>query len=196
MPPKAKKEKTNKTEASFKTPTPPRRAKLAKANELSLEDESAIYEGWRVYSEQGVENFESEKDGVCPTNKIRSVFKVLNLEPKSRKDMDEFLEILDPESDGYVTYSHFLELAAIQMNSKSEDTKAEEVDKAFRLFTHGQSRPITYQDLRRTANLLTQEVSDDVLRAMIVRANGGQDVSAGVDRDQFQQVMSRAGVFS
>lgn len=193
MPPKAKREKP---EATFKVPTPPRRAKLAKANELSLEDESAIYEGWKVYSEQNVEGFESEKDGVCPTDKIKAVFQMLSLEPKSRKDMDEFLEILDPESDGYVTYPHFLELAAIQTHAKSEETKADEVDKAFKLFTHGQSRPITYQDLRRTAGLLSHEVSDDVLRAMILRANGGSDVSAGVDRDQFQRVMSKAGVFS
>ena len=188
MPPK-KKSNTSKP------PTRGPRAKLAKENELLPEDELQIYEAWNLYSEEDVAGFEAEKEKVCPTSKVSFIFKILNIEPRSKKESDEFLEILDPESEGYVTYAHFVELAAIQINSKSAETKDAEVEKNYKLFTMGQQRPITYSDLRRVAGLLNQDVSDDVLKAMIIEANGGNMVADGVDMDQFRKIMSRAGVF-
>lgn len=118
-----------------------------------------------------------------------------NVAPKSRTDLNEFLEILDPDSEGYVTYPHFVELCALQINNKSDETKAAEVDSAFRLFTKGKERSITLQDLRVVAQTLKEDVSDDVLEAMILEANGGQDVRNGVDVEAFKEVMIRAGAF-
>ena len=39
------------------------------------------------------------------------------------------------------------------------------------------------------------EVGDDLLRDMILEANGGDGVAAGVNVEQFRDVLSRAGVF-
>lgn len=146
-------------------------------------------------AEDEVEGFEDEKDGVVATGKIRSVMRALGIEPKSQPDMDEYIDILDPESDGYVTYQHFVELAAIQINNKSDETKDEEVQTAYKLFTLGSDRSITFQDLKRIAGLLNQDVSDDVLKAMILEANQGNEVKSGVSLDQFREVLTRAGVF-
>ena len=51
--------------------------------------------------------------------------------------------------------------------------------------------------LRRVARELKMdgEVGEAVLRDMILEANGGSGVGAGVGRDQFEGVMRRAGVF-
>ncbi|KAK5094284.1 hypothetical protein LTR70_004176 [Exophiala xenobiotica] len=159
-----------------------RRSKLAKDNDLSIEDEREIREAWAIYRDDSVEGYEDEKEGVIPTSKVKMVMIALGIEPKSQKDMDEYIEILDPESEGYVTYTHFVELAAIQINNKSDETKDEEVEKAFKLFTSG--------------GLLNQDVGDDVLKAMIVEANGGNNVGSGVDMEHFREVMSRAGIFT
>lgn len=190
MPPK------RKAAAPPKSAPKPRRSKLAKDNDLSAEDEREIQEAWSMCRENDVEGFEDEKEGVISTSKVKVVMKALGIAPKSQKDMDEYLEILDPESDGYVTYPHFVELAAIQINNRSDETKDEEVEKAFKLFTSGNERPITFGDLRRIAGLLNQDVSDDVLKAMILEANGGSGIGTGVDMDQFREVMSRAGIFA
>lgn len=125
-----------------------------------------------------------------------TILRALGIAPKSKTELDEFLSILDPESDGYVTYSHFLELAAIQINSKSDEAKDEEVEKAFKLFTKGKDNPIRLSDLRQVASTLKEDVSDDVLKAMILEANGGAGIGQGVNMEHFKEVMTRAGVFS
>ncbi|KAK5939078.1 hypothetical protein PMZ80_008381 [Knufia obscura] len=194
MPPKRKAPAT--TTPKPKAAPKSRRSKLAKDNNLTTEDEREILEAWHIYSDLSISNYSDEKEGVIPTSKVKTVMKALGIEPKSQADMDEYIEILDPEDEGYVTYAHFVELAAIQINNKSDETRDEEVEKAFKLFTVGGERPITFGDLRRIAGLLNQDVGDDVLKAMIVEANGGKNVGSGVDMEQFREVMSRAGVFT
>ena len=114
--------------------------------------------------------------------------------------MNEFIETLDPDSSGYVSYPHFLALCALQLKSKTDETKAEEVDTAFQLFTHGQVNTdgdtvINLNDLRAVARTLKEDVSDDVLKAMILEANGGKGIGKGVDVEDFRAIMTRAGVF-
>jgi Ca2+-binding EF-hand superfamily protein len=114
--------------------------------------------------------------------------------------MQEFIETLDPESEGYVTYPHLLALCAIQLKSKTDETKEEEIETAFNLFhpatgPGAQERVIKMQDLRAVARVLKEEVSDDVLKAMILEANGGKGIGAGVSMEDFKEIMTRAGVF-
>ena len=114
--------------------------------------------------------------------------------------MHEFIETLDPESEGYVTYEHLLALCAIQLKSKTEKTKAEEIEIAFNLFHPGHGaggleQAIRLQDLRAVAKVLKEDVSDDVLKAMILEANGGKGIGAGVSMEDFQAIMTRIGVF-
>ncbi len=49
--------------------------------------------------------------------------------------------------------------------------------------------------LRRIAKELKEDVSDDVMRDMILEANGGDGVNRGVGMPDFEGVMRRAGVF-
>lgn len=73
---------------------------------------------------------------------------------------------------------------------------AEEVDAAFRLFTRGTDGPITLGHLRRIARELKEEsAGEELLRDMILEANGGEGVNAGVSQEQFREVLERAGVF-
>lgn len=120
----------------------------------------------------------------------------MGVAPKNRSELNEFTSILDPEGEGYVTYPHFVELCAIQLNNRTAETKDEEVEKAFKLFTKGVDRSITLYDLRQTASILKEDISDDVLKAMILEANNGSGVGQGIDVEQFREIMTRAGVFS
>jgi hypothetical protein len=43
--------------------------------------------------------------------------------------------------------------------------------------------------------LLKEDVSDDLLRDMILEANGGAGVGEGVERDEFEGIMRRAGAW-
>lgn len=72
-----------------------------------------------------------------------------------------------------------------------------EVDTAFRLFTRGTDGPITLGHLRGIARELKEDanVGEDLLRDMILEANGGAGVNAGVSKEEFWDVLKRAGVF-
>ena len=95
-----------------------------------------------------------------------------------------------------MTYPNFVAVCALKINARSEDSKAEEVNTAFNLFTKGTDGPITIAHLRRIARELKEEVSDEMLRNMILEANGGAGLSKGVAVEDFMSVMTRAGVFS
>lgn len=94
-----------------------------------------------------------------------------------------------------MTYQNFLAVCALKINSRTDDSKAEEIDAAYRLFTKGSEGPITLPHLRRVARELKEDVSDEMLRNMILEANGGAGLSKGVGVEDFEGVMIRAGVF-
>ena len=49
--------------------------------------------------------------------------------------------------------------------------------------------------LKGVAKALKEDVDEDVLRDMIIEANGGAGVGMGVERDEFESVLRRAGVW-
>lgn len=109
--------------------------------------------------------------------------------------MSSFLDALDPDNEGYAPYGPFVSICALKLHNRTDDSVAEEVETAFRLFTKGTNGPITAVHLRRVAKELKEDVSDEMLRGMILEANGGAGVNKGVGLDDFEGVMRRAGVF-
>lgn len=89
-------------------------------------------------------------------------------------------------------------VAALQMNraknERDEEEQNEEVEKAYALFTRGEEREITIADLRRVAKELREDVPESVLRDMVREAKGGP--LGAVGKEEFENVMRRAGVFS
>lgn len=92
-------------------------------------------------------------------------------------------------------------ICALKLHARDDDSAAHaaEVDEAFALFTAtattAGSSVITMAHLKRVAATLKQDVTDDLLRDMILEANGGAGVGKGVGRDEFEVVMRRAGVW-
>lgn len=115
----------------------------------------------------------------------------------SATELRELTDTVDPAGEGFVSYEHFVAVAALKLQSRSEESQREEVEMAFRLFARGEGQGrITVADLRRVARELKEEVGEQVLRDMIMEANGGGGASKGVGVGEFEGVMRRAGVFS
>lgn len=121
----------------------------------------------------------------------------LGIPPSSPAELAEFTSILDPDGDGFATYEPFFAICALKFHAQDRDGAAHdaEVDEAFRLFTNNQDGPITLAHLRRVAAVLKEEVDEEVLKDMILEANGGAGVVRGVKVDEFDDVMRRAGVW-
>lgn len=115
--------------------------------------------------------------------------------PPSASELKEFVSILDPDNDGYATYEPFFAICALKFHSQDRNEHEGELDEAFRLFTNNQEGPITLAHLRRVAAVLKEDVDEDLLKDMILEANGGAGVVRGVKIDEFDEVMRRAGVW-
>ena len=85
----------------------------------------------------------------------------------------------------------------MKLNNRSEESQQKEVEDAFNLFTKmgGEDGKITMTCLRRVAKALKEDISDQVLKDMLLEANGGSGVGRGVGLKDFEGVMRRAGVF-
>lgn len=171
---------------------------------MSLEKDTEIRSAWDAFRTLNVPNFEDHKEGVIRTEDVKKALAAQGLKLKP-SDLTEAVEILDPESEGIVTFEQFFEVSAIyqnQTNDSGDDSDGNdgessahqtEIEEAFKLFTKGYNRPITVQDLREVARTLKEDVDESVLRAMILEANGNKGVSSGVNRDDFADVAARAG---
>ncbi|KAF6805242.1 calmodulin [Colletotrichum sojae] len=176
-------------------PPRPRASKLAKEHNISAQEEREIREAFSLFAEPSPDH---GREGAIPTSDVRSALAALGIPPSSRAEQAEFIEILDPESEGLVAYEPFFAVCALKYHQRGarqgQEERRREVDEAFRLFT-GARDTITLADLKRVAGVLREDVKEEVLRDMILEANGGAGVGRGVKREEFEEVMRRAGVW-
>ncbi|KAJ5433264.1 uncharacterized protein N7458_012420 [Penicillium daleae] len=183
--------------ASSSTTTAPRRtrSKLAKENDITAEEENEIKEVFQLFADAN-EDFPAEKDGVLPREDVRKAMVALGVPPTDSPELADILSAIDPTSTGYVPYNAFVSAVAAKLRSQDDDARAAEVDTAYQLFTRGSNGPISLSHLRRiTRDLKEDSVDDNLLKDMILEANGGAGLSSGVTLEQFHDVMVRAGVF-
>lgn len=188
-----------------------RASKLAKENGLTAEQEAEIREAFGLFAVQHPEHGAS-KEGVLRRDDVRRCLISLNLAPE-KSEVAGILSTIDPLRTGFVEFVPFFGYAAIAMHAQQpgsddeedgdqgesqDEGSVEEINAAYRLFTHGAPGPITLAHLRRVAKELREDVTDDVLKDMILEANGGvqgkgRDVG-GVSLEEFASVMKRAGL--
>ncbi|KAI2623314.1 calmodulin [Hypoxylon sp. NC1633] len=176
-----------------------RQSKLAKEHGISAREEREIKEAFALFAEPA----DGEKEGVIPAKDVRRAMVALGL-PPTKPELKEFLEILDPDDEGYASYEPFVAICALKLHARDDGggPASDEVDEAFRLFTTGAGggsggggAVLTLAHLKRVAMTLKQDVDDQLLKDMILEANGGAGVGKGVDRAQFEEVMRRAGAW-
>ncbi|EEP80176.1 conserved hypothetical protein [Uncinocarpus reesii 1704] len=204
MPPKRRGAASASTAQS--QPKKTRLSKLAKENDITAEEETEIKEAFHLFAVKDLpadveEDYASEKEGVIKTEDVRRALillmgsRALGLPPNSQSELNSMLSAVDPSRTGYVCYEPFLSVCALKLHARSDDARSEEVEHAYRLFTRGTDGPILLSHLRRVARELKEDVSEELLRDMIREANGGEGLHAGVNVEQFGDVMTRAGVF-
>ncbi|KAH6720403.1 hypothetical protein DL95DRAFT_60336 [Leptodontidium sp. 2 PMI_412] len=172
---------------------PQRPSKLAKEHNITAAEELEIREAFELFQE----SVEGEKEKVIPIGDVKRAMKALDIAP-SQEEHDEFIEILDPDNDGFAVYSSFVAICALkfQNRSRTSDTHTKEVDEAFSMFTSGGAEgKITLSTLKRVARILKEDVDEELMRRMILEANGGAGVAKGVERDEFEGIMRRAGMW-
>lgn len=170
----------------------PRQSSLAKEHGITAATEAEIRESFGLFS--------TSKDSL-PSKSLRRALTALNIQT-SPSEYKELLSVADPEDEGIISYSNFVAIAALKLNARGQEEESREVREGFELFLkmggnggNCEEAKITMGMLRRVAALLKEDVSDDVLRDMVLEANGGSGVGKGVDIEGFEGVMRRGNCF-
>lgn len=129
----------------------------------------------------------------------------LGCAPNTKRETRDLLDAVDPESVGKISYEDFVAVAALQLLARNDGDLEEEVETAFRLFMEageekgredkGRER-ITVNGLRRIAKALGENIKEDMIRDMVMEANGmgPEGIGKGVGREDFAGIMRRTGM--
>ena len=98
------------------------------------------------------------------------------------------MQDLDKESSPTVLLDEFVEMATPKIQNR--DTR-EEIMKVFALFDDDQTGAISFRNLKRVANELGENLSDEELQEMIDEAD--RDGDGMINEDEFFRVMKKRG---
>jgi Ca2+-binding EF-hand superfamily protein len=93
---------------------------------------------------------------------------------------------LDKDGSGQIEFEEFLDLMTARMSDK--DTRSD-IEKVFRLFDDDKTGKITFNNLKRVAKELGENMSDEDLMEMIDRAD--TDGDHAVNFEEFFAIMTK-----
>lgn len=123
--------------------------------ELTEQQKSDIKEAFDLFDPDGT--------GKISTKDLKVVLRALGYEP-TKKEIQTLVEDVAPECPSELSYEEFLKVMSIKMTD--EDSQSE-ILRAFRLFDDDKTGKISFKNLKRVANELGEDLSDEELLDMI-----------------------------
>jgi len=131
--------------------------------------------------------FDSDKSGEIDTEELKQALKNLGIDAKNQT-LQNMMSDLDKDNSGKIDFDEFIDMMTAKMSDR--DTK-EDLQKVFRLFLgdDDKSDRIALKHLKRVARELNENMSDEELNEMIVRADLDRD--GYVDFNEFYSIMTK-----
>ncbi|XP_059079144.1 uncharacterized protein LOC131877481 [Tigriopus californicus] len=149
--------------------------------DLSDEQKTDIREAFNL--------FDTQSSGFIDTKDLKVAMRALGFEPK-KDDIKKMVAEVDKDSSGRLSFDNFLNLMAAKMSEK--DTK-EEIMKAFKLFDDDDTGKISFVNLKRVAQELGENLTDEELQEMIDEAD--RDGDGEVNHDEFLRIMKKTNLY-
>lgn len=140
---------------------------------------------------EAIKSFEKfqENDESISTKKLRSTLRGIGFEPKT-EDLKRLLAEFDKQETGFISKENYLKIVDRKLNEKGTN---EEILKAFEMFDCQKVGKISFQDLKRVAEELSENITDDELHEMIREADKNQDNF--VDKGEFLEIMKKTALY-
>uniref|UniRef100_A0A2I3HKX6 EF-hand domain-containing protein n=1 Tax=Nomascus leucogenys TaxID=61853 RepID=A0A2I3HKX6_NOMLE len=120
---------------------------------------------------------------------LKVAMRALGFEPR-KEEMKKMISEMDKEGTGKISFNDFLAVMTQKMSEK--DTK-EEILKAFRLFDDDETGKISFKNLKRVANELGENLTDEELQEMIDEAD--RDGDGEVNEEEFLRMMRKTNLY-
>jgi Ca2+-binding EF-hand superfamily protein len=131
--------------------------------------------------------FDTDKSGAIDIDELRTALKNLGIDAKNQT-LTNMLNDLDKNKSGQIDFEEFIDMMTAKISDR--DTK-EDLQKVFKLFLGDDeaATKITLKHLKRVARELNENISDEELQEMIVRADLNKDT--GVDFEEFYTILTK-----
>ncbi|KAM5222004.1 centrin-1 [Ctenodactylus gundi] len=129
--------------------------------------------------------FDSDGSGTIDVKELKVALRALGFEPR-KEEMKKMISEVDKEGAGKISFNDFLAVMTQKMADK--DTK-EEILKAFRLFDDDKTGKISFKNLKRVAQELGENLTDEELQEMIDEAD--RDGDGEVNEEEFLRIMKK-----
>lgn len=132
---------------------------------------------------------DTKGEGSIETKQIKFAMRALGFEPR-KEEIKKIIADIDKENTGKINKEDFIQL---MVNRIAEKDANEEIIKAFQLFDENGSGNITFEDLKRVAKELGENIGDEELKEMIDEADLTGDGT--VNRDEFLRIMKKTCLY-
>ncbi|VVC41046.1 EF-Hand 1, calcium-binding site,EF-hand domain pair,EF-hand domain [Cinara cedri] len=162
-------------------PTTGRKKSGGSKFEFSEKQLADIKEAFQLFNRDG--------SGSIETKELKVAMRALGFEPK-KEEIKRMLNSLNKQHNSFITYEDFINLMSMKMADKDS---REEIIKAFKLFDDNCSGKITFQNLKRIAQELGENIADEELQEMIDEAD--KDGDGEVSQEEFLQIMKKTNLY-
>lgn len=128
--------------------------------------------------------FDKDGNGSINTQELGAVMQALGKD-LSEAELKEFISKVDTDADGVISFPEFLEEMVRGMKAWG---KKQDLQEAFRVFDVDSNGYISVDELKQVMAKLGEELSQEVLEAMIHEADVDQD--GQVNYEEFVRILS------
>ena len=130
--------------------------------------------------------FDTDHSGTIDTDELKQALGNLGIDAKNQT-LQNMMNDIDRNQSGTIDFDEFIEMMTAKMSDK--DTR-EDLEKVFELFLgDDNSDKIDIRHLKRVCKELNENMSDDELNEMIVRADSDRD--GKVTFEDFYAIMTK-----
>ena len=150
-------------------------------NELTEEQRAEIEEAFHLLDING--------DGLITTKDIKIALRSIGFEP-TKKEILHMISDADSTSDGTINLPLFIKLMTKKRDDMNPD---EEIKRAFHLYAEPGSKGITAADIKRVADELGENLTEEEIHDIIEEAD--RDNDGMISLEEFMFVMKKTSMF-
>jgi centrin-1 len=149
--------------------------------DLTEEQKQEIKEAFDLFDTDGSETIDAKE--------LKVAMRALGFEPK-QEEIKKMISDIDEDGSGTIDFAEFLQMMTAKMSQRDSQ---EEILKAFRLFDDDGTGKISLKNLRRVANEIGENMTDDELMEMIHEAD--RDGDNEINQDEFLRIMKKTSLY-
>ena len=132
--------------------------------------------------------FDTSGSGTIEAKELKVALRALDIEP-SKDEIKQLIGKFDKDGSGRIDFHEFLDIMMIKMSERNSTT---ELENAFKLFDIDGDGLISFDDLKKVATELGEDMTDEELREMISNGATKGEKDGAVTSSGFYSILNRS----